>query len=257
MTRQDKTGTRRLPRVVAGIVLLLALAFPLQAEIEVPFLAGRVTDQANMMSPGAVTEIEAELASIEESTSAQVAVLTLPTLDGEPIESFALRVVEAWKLGKKGQDNGALLLIVRDDRKMRIETGYGLEGVLPDVICKRILEERLTPRFRQGDFDGGIAEAVSTIGGLVRNDPDALPAEKKQQGISNFILYFIIALVLFNSILVPILRLFFPGASWLASTGSSRGWSSRGGGGWSGGGGGGGFSGGGGSFGGGGASGSW
>lgn len=184
---------------------LVALAFggatPLAAEVPVPFLAGRVVDLADMISAGAETQLDGELAALEQATGAQLAVLTVPTLEDEPIEGFALRVVESWKLGKAKQDNGVLLLIAKNDRKMRIEVGYGLEGTLPDVICKRILAERLAPRFQAGDFDGGIGEAVSVISAMVRGDENgglqAQPESGGGGGIGGFVLVFV-GMVVFN-----------------------------------------------------------
>ncbi len=175
------------------------------AEIAVPYLSSRVVDLAEMISPAGEQALEAELAQLEKDKGAQVAVLTVPSLEGEPIESFALRVAEAWKLGQQKQDNGAILVIARADRQMRIEVGYGLEGAIPDVIAKRILSERLTPRFQAGDFDGGVAEAVSTLDGLVRGEPDALPEESSSSGggMNLFVVLFV-GFVVFN-ILLPIL----------------------------------------------------
>jgi uncharacterized protein len=192
--------------LAAGAFALLAVLpapAPVYAEVQVPFLSGRIVDLADMLSPGAEQRLEVELEAIESTNGAQLAILTVPTLEGEAIESFALRVVEAWKLGQKKQDNGALLLIARDDRKMRIEVGYGLEGAIPDVIAKRILAERLTPRFQAGDFDGGITDAVNTLGGIIRGEPGALPEKKRGRGGFNPVsVLFVIAIVL-SSLIWP------------------------------------------------------
>ena len=190
-----------LLRTLAAALLLLAAlpgAQPAAAEVQVPFLSGRIVDLAEMISPAAEQRLEVELEALENINGAQLAVLTVPTLDGEAIETFALRVVETWKLGQEKQDNGVLLLIARDDRKMRIEVGYGLEGALPDVIAKRILAERLTPRFQAGDFDGGITDAVNTISGVVRGEPGALPAKKRSRrgGFNPISALFVLAIVL-------------------------------------------------------------
>ena len=141
--------------------------------LEVPVLDRRVTDLAGVFSASAVAPMEAELENLETETGAQVAVLTIPSLEGQPLEDYALRVVEAWQLGQENRDNGVLILIARDDRKIRIEVGYGLEGVLPDAICGRIIDNAMKPAFRQGDFSGGTLRAVEVIAGLVRGDPDA------------------------------------------------------------------------------------
>jgi uncharacterized protein len=155
---------RRAPIV---LVFLLALAVPLialiAAELQVPFLSGRVNDLANMIPGDARQRIEQKLAAFEQKTGAQVAVLTIPSLEGEPIEDFSLRVVEAWKLGKKGKDNGVLFLISKQDRRMRIEVGYGLEGDLTDLETSRIMDNVVAPYFRNGDFGGGIEKGVDSI----------------------------------------------------------------------------------------------
>jgi uncharacterized protein len=144
------------------VILLLVLASPLAA-LDVPFLSGRVNDLANLIPADARQRIEQKLAAFEQKTGAQVAVLTIPTLEGEPIEDFSLRVVEAWKLGKKGKDNGVLFLVARDDRRMRIEVGYGLEGDLTDLETNRIMDNVVAPHFRNGDFGGGIEKGVDAI----------------------------------------------------------------------------------------------
>ncbi len=113
--------------------------------------------------PSAPQHLEATLASFESETSHQIAVLTVPTTGGEPIESFSLRVAESWKLGNKGADNGILLIVASQDRKARIEVGYGLEGAVPDVIAKRVIEDVMIPRFRAGDMPGGIEAATDAL----------------------------------------------------------------------------------------------
>lgn len=144
------------------------------ADLEVPYLAGRVNDLADLLSPGAETAIEAQLQQLEESTGTQVAVLTIPSLGDEVLEDFSLRVAETWKLGRGQFDDGVLILIARDDRKMRVEVGYGLEGTIPDAYAKRIADDLMKPHFRTGDFDGGVTAAVEAVAGLVTGD-DSLP----------------------------------------------------------------------------------
>ncbi|MES1241410.1 MAG: YgcG family protein [Acidobacteriota bacterium] len=144
-------------------VVLVLLASPLAAELAVPFLSGRVNDLANMVPDDARQRIEQKLAAFEQKTGAQVAVLTVPSLEGEPIEDFSMRVVEAWKLGRKEKDNGVLFLVAQQDRRMRIEVGYGLEGDLTDLESNRILDDVVAPYFRNGDFGGGIEKGVDAI----------------------------------------------------------------------------------------------
>lgn len=164
------------PSHFTGAALLLALlvgATPVVA-LEVPFLAGRVNDLADMIPADAEARIEARLERLESERGAQVAVLTIPSLQGEVLEYYSLRVAETWALGRGEFDDGALLLIARDDRKMRLEVGYGLEPAVTDLASRRIVDDVIRPRFQQGDFGGGIEEAVSVIAGLVEGE-DALP----------------------------------------------------------------------------------
>ncbi|MEE4271010.1 MAG: TPM domain-containing protein [Thermoanaerobaculales bacterium] len=159
-------------RMIVLVVLVGVVSTPCAA-LDVPPLDRRVTDLAGMLTSGAVEVLEADLAGLEADTGAQVAVLTVPSLEGEVLEDYSLRVVEAWKLGSEERDDGVLLLIARDDRKIRIEVGYGLEGVLPDARCGRIIDQIMKPSFRQGDFSEGTLRAVALIGGLIREDPEA------------------------------------------------------------------------------------
>ena len=151
---------------IAALVLwsLAATAFALA----VPTLGGRVNDYAGLLSDAAESRIDAMLAQLEADKGAQVVVLTIDSLGGEVLEDFTLRVAETWKLGREAEDDGALLLISKNDRKMRLEVGYGLEPVLSDVLSRRILDQILRPSFRAGDFDGGVERAVEAIDGLIR-----------------------------------------------------------------------------------------
>lgn len=122
-----------------------------------------VTDQAAMFSPAEHEKLEAKLEAFEKKTSIQLIVVTMPTLGGFPIEDISIKLAERWKIGTKEHDNGVILLFVKKDRTMRIEVGYGLEGSLPDALAKRIIEFEITPRFKQGDFDGGVERGVDAI----------------------------------------------------------------------------------------------
>ena len=144
---------------------------------DVPFLAGRINDTAHIVPDDVAARLEEKLRKVEESTGAQVAVLTIDSLDGEPLEDYSMRVAETWKLGQKGKDNGVLFLVAKSDRKMRIEVGYGLEGALPDAITKRILDNVTRPRFRAGDFGGGVEATVDSIAGIISGDASAVPPE--------------------------------------------------------------------------------
>ena len=238
-----------------------------------PKPARYVTDRADVLGPGGAEALNAKLEQFERDTSNQVLVWIDPKIpEGFTLEDFTVRAGQKWGAGQKQEDNGAILFVFPDDRKMRIEVGYGLEGVLPDATARRILDDEIAPRFRAGDFPGGVNAGVDAILAAIRGEykgsgttvderrRGAQPAESSTCAIA--------AIFFFFFILLPILmrkkRAFrtHGGRGWW----SSGGWGGWGGGGWSGGGfggggggwgGGGGFSGGGGSFGGGGASGSW
>ncbi len=139
---------------------LLALA-PVQ--LEVPAHQGWVTDLGELLTPDQERALSGLMESYRAGSGHEIALLTLPSLEGDSLEGFTLRVAEAWGLGGAERDEGALLLLSRDDRRMRIEVGYGLEGNLPDVICGRILSDVIAPRFRSGDWYGGIHSGVQAI----------------------------------------------------------------------------------------------
>ncbi|MBT0664570.1 TPM domain-containing protein [Geobacter pelophilus] len=139
----------------------------------VPALQGRVNDYAGLLSPAAVQEVDGLLAGLEQSDSTQVVVLTVPTLEGEPVESFGIKVAEAWKIGQKRLDNGAILLIAKQERKIRIEVGRGLEGKLTDLLAGRIIRDEIAPFLKQGDFDSGIKAGVAAIAKVVRGEYQA------------------------------------------------------------------------------------
>ena len=156
-------------RASAGLALViaalsLALLLPLSAiAAELPALTGRVVDNASMIDPAAEAALVQKLADFEKKGSDQIVVATVDTLAGEAIEPYANRLFRAWGLGQAGENNGALLLVVKSDRKMRIEVGYGLEGTLTDLHTKLIIENTMVPAFRAGDFSGGISRAVDDM----------------------------------------------------------------------------------------------
>ena len=159
--------------------LLLAMA-TLRAEVPVPPLEARVTDLTRTLTPEQTAELEQQLAQIEAREGSQIAVLMLPTTRPESIEQYGLRVAEQWQLGRKGVDDGVLLLIAKDDRELRIEVGYGLEGALPDAIAKRIIAETIVPRFKENDFHGGILAGVRQIERVVEGEPLPPPAAERR-----------------------------------------------------------------------------
>lgn len=158
-------------------MLILASQLAFSAMVEVPEFAARVVDLTQTLSASQQSALEAKLKSFEEAKGSQIAVLIVPTTRPDEIEQYAIRVVDEWKVGRENVDDGVLLLIAKDDRKMRIEVGYGLEGAIPDLYAKRIIRETLTPKFKQGDFAGGIDAATNQLIGLIDGEP--LPAPSK------------------------------------------------------------------------------
>lgn len=147
--------------------LCLAMAVPVAAEVPLPRLEARVTDLAAALDPADRQRIESRLATIERERGAQIAILLLPTTQPESIEQFGIRLAEAWKIGHKGRDDGLIVIVAKDDRKVRVEVGYGLEGAIPDVLARRVIAERMAPRFRQGDFAGGLSDALDALDGAL------------------------------------------------------------------------------------------
>ncbi|TGK81478.1 YgcG family protein [Leptospira noumeaensis] len=160
------------------LVFSFLLIFPLSLLArDVPRLKARVTDETWTLSPGFVAALEKKLRDHESKTSNQIAVYVIPSLEGEVLENYSLRVAETWKLGQKKNDNGVLLLIALDDRKLRIEVGYGLEGILTDVICHHIIEKEIKPYFKKGNFESGIQNGVNTILAVIEGEYSVPPAE--------------------------------------------------------------------------------
>lgn len=246
---------RRVTRVLAASITLLWVVLAI-ADIKFPTLSGRVVDNANLLNQSTRYQITEMLQQHEKQTSNQIVVVTLPDLQDYTIEEYGYQLGRHWKIGQKGKDNGVLLIIAPTDRKVRIEVGYGLEGALTDALSANIIHTKILPKFRSGDFDGGVIAGVQSIIAAINNEYVAEPTDSG----NNREVAFLIGIFL----LFIMLQLF--GASVLGSPNGSRnyrrgrygGYYGGGGFGGSGGGfGGGGFGGGGGGFGGGGASGGW
>lgn len=265
--------------LAAAALLLVAGANATFAQnlVAIPPLTARVTDTAGLLTPDQRAALEAVLADYEQQKGTQIAVLTVPSTAPEAIEEYGIRVADAWKIGRKGTADGVILIVAknnpRDLRRVRIEVGKGVEGAIPDVLAKRIIDEDIAPHFRENDFYGGLVAAVSRIKSLLEGEGLPAPAAResaRSDGTSGFgiglpllfLLFIIVSGVMraiggrrvgymsgnraLNRSIAPVIL-----GGLLGSL------SSRGGGGGFGGGGGGGFSGGGGDFGGGGASGDW
>lgn len=269
-------------------LLALLLSGAARADIALPPLTQRVTDLTGTLDAQQIQTLDSRLAGFEKAKGAQLAVLIVPTTQPETIEQFGIRVVEAWKLGRKGVDDGALLLVAKDDRTLRIEVGYGLEGALNDATANRIIDEIIVPRFKRGDFYSGIESGLAAmmrvvngeplpqpqrrvsangkfdiesllfiafglvvvVGGMLRAMLGRIPAAVLMGGALAVLAWFIVAQMVI-AVLVGLLAFVF------VLLGGGRGLGVYGGFGGGGFGGGGGFSGGGGGFGGGGASGRW
>lgn len=165
-------------RWLLAAFLLALFAHVAHAEVAVPPLQARVTDLTQTLTPAQQSELEQTLQAFEARKGSQIAVLIVPTTQPEEIEQYAIRVAEAWKLGRKGIDDGALLLVAKDDRALRIEVGYGLEGVIPDAVAKRVVAEVIVPYLKQGDFYGGIQAGVGRLIRLVDGEPLPPPRQK-------------------------------------------------------------------------------
>ncbi len=252
-------AVERRPNRTSGIVALALLLSSVAAwALEVPEKPlGRVSDFAGLLSPADRAHIESRLRTVEEASSNQFAVAIFRSLEGESLEDFSIRLAEAWKVGHAGRDNGLLLLVFVDDRKVRIEVGYGLEGTIPDAVAGRVIRDVLAPPFREGRYAEGIFAAVEALDAASRGEFQPLPDRGRGvpapiAGLVPFLL-----LLIFIGVLGSLRRAAHLGPRSRRAHGGGFWWIGPGGFGGGLGGGGGGFGGGGGGFGGGGASGGW
>ncbi|MEQ8353011.1 MAG: TPM domain-containing protein [Leptospiraceae bacterium] len=234
---------REKPYIVRGIyssfaffLLLSALSLPssLQAqEVPLPEMEARVLDRAGMLSPADAQALTQKLKSLEDRQGSQVAIVILPTIGDVPIEDFSIRLVEKWKLGREGVDDGVLILVAQNERKMRIEVGYGLEGVIPDAKANRIIDQIMTPNFRAGNYYEGLDKATDAIIALI--DGEELPSledvplqNQEGEGIesfdtSGFGQFFFIA-VLVGALILRVIYNGFLAVSIMAPVGILLGW---------------------------------
>lgn len=172
--------------ITFSAILVSAFAFMAQAATgdfaDIPALKARVTDTTGTLSSAEVARIEGKLKSFEQRKGSQIVVLMVPTTQPEAIEQYSIRVAEAWKIGRKQVDDGLILLVAKNDRKMRIEVGYGLEGAVPDAIAKRIISEVIAPRFRANDYAGGIEAGVDRLIAVASGEALPAPEQKKWSG---------------------------------------------------------------------------
>lgn len=196
--------------LASGILLLLALLLPFLAwAVDIPPLKARVTDLTGTLNARQRDALEQTLAEFESRKGAQIAVLMVPTTEPETVEQYAVRVEESWQLGRKGVDDGVLLVVAKNDRKLHIEVGYGLEGILPDAIAKRIIDNDIVPRFKEGDFYGGIRAGADRIMRVVEGEPLPPPAAHGPSPAGGFNPEFLFILFFFVLVAGGVLRAIF------------------------------------------------
>jgi len=268
---QPRSGVRKC--LLMALVALVALISPVIAEPTYPELTGRITDQAGLLTAADKADIESQLASLEQTSTDQLAVVTVKSLDGYSIEDYGIGLARKWGIGQKGKDNGILLIVAPNDRKVRIEVGRRLEPMMTDTMSTLIIENAILPKFRRGDFGGGIKDGVRDIKTVLLGDAEEVKQRaggaRNPQNDPTVMLHVIIWLLIVALIVWINYRNLRSAGQTMGPDGRRRmrrnggiivipGGSGNWGGGWSGGGsGGGGWSGGGGDFGGGGASGGW
>lgn len=186
--------------------MALLLAGGAHAELAVPALTSHVTDQAGLLTAAQRQQLEQTLSDFEAAKGSQIAVLIVASTQPEAIEEYGIRVATAWKLGRKGIDDGVLLLIAKDDRKMRIEVGYGLEGVIPDAVAKRVIAEVITPHFKQGDYFGGIQAGVGRLIRLIEGEalPPPTARDVGWSGLSNMLPVAFVIVVFGSGLLIAL-----------------------------------------------------
>jgi uncharacterized protein len=206
--------------------LVAACAFGVvdPGQVAVPPLTARVTDLTGTVTPQQQAALEQALRDFEQAKGSQIAILIVPTTGTESIEQYSIRVVDQWKLGRAKVDDGALLIVAKDDRTMRIEVGYGLEGVLPDAICERIISEIITPKFKTGDYYGGLKDGTGQMMQIINGEP--LPqAVAKNNDISNSPSPFfaLVAILMVGRVLRRVIGR-FPGAVVTGALGALMAW---------------------------------
>jgi uncharacterized protein len=199
-----------IPARISLLALLVCWAFAAAADVAVPPLSGRVVDRTGTLSASDISALTQTLKNLETRKGSQVAVLIVPTTAPETIEQYSIRVTEAWKIGRKKIDDGALLVVAKNDRKLRIEVGYGLEGALTDVTASRIIDEIIVPKFRSGDFAGGISAGVDRVVAVIDGEKLPAPVQRQQSnsGSLNFDPlnpFFIIPVLLFGGLIRSLL----------------------------------------------------
>ncbi len=182
-----------LPLVRYGFGVFLLLFFTVvRAQVEIPELSHRVTDLTATLGTQQATALENRLAEFEAKKGSQIIVLIVPTTQPEDIAQFGIRVAEAWKIGRKNVDDGVILIIAKDDRKLRLEVGYGLEGAIPDAIAKRMIAETITPFFKKGDYAGGVDAGVTQLMQLIEGESLPAPVDESDDKLNESAFMFIL-----------------------------------------------------------------
>jgi len=190
---------------IVALILALCTFSSSAFALDVPPLRGHVNDYAAMLSPATVQELEETLIAFERSDSTQIVVLTIPTLGDETLEDYSIKVAEAWRIGQKKVDNGVILLVAKQERKIRIEVGRGLEGKLTDLVSGRIIRGEIAPRFKAGDIDGGIRSGVAAIMAVVKGEYTATPlnlghGRRSMHPVFTFVIFLMVACIFLGSI---------------------------------------------------------
>lgn len=198
---------KRIISGLMGLLLVLTVLVPVAGAREVPALKARVNDYAGMIDAGTERRLEQMLAEFERAESTQIVVLTVPSLEGDSLERFSIKVAEAWKIGRKGVDNGAILIVARKERKLRIEVGYGLEGKLTDMTAGRIIRNIMVPSFKNGRFAQGIADGVGAIMDIVQGEFETPPSPVRRPGGETGLSGVLIPLVVFVFLIAQLGRI--------------------------------------------------
>jgi uncharacterized protein len=210
---------RRLSAAAGSLLLVVATGFALAQDLApIPPLKTRVTDTTGTLTAQQAADLERRIADFEARKGSQIAVLIVPTTAPEAIEQYGIRVAEAWKIGRKRTDDGVILIVAKNDRKLRLEVGYGLEGPIPDAIAKRIIRETITPRFQQGDFFGGISAGAQQLMRLIEGEKLPPPAPRSEPqgefgGGGNMLIILVVVAMVLGGVLTSVLGRFFGSAA--------------------------------------------
>ncbi|MGP1676946.1 MAG: TPM domain-containing protein [Burkholderiales bacterium] len=186
---------RALTRFFGILSLVLASAVGAADTVAVPPLKARVTDLTGTLNAGQLASLESELRAFEQKKGSQIAVLMLPSTQPETIEQYSIRVAEQWKIGRAKTDDGVILIVAKNDQRLRIEVGYGLEGAIPDVVAKRVIREVIAPHFLANDFYGGMRAGTQTLMKLVEGEKLPPPAQSQASNVDDYQSLFVILLV--------------------------------------------------------------